>query len=98
MESTTPAVINDHELSTRVQNVARQLFPQATHDTNERTMGSEDMAFMMEDIPGCYFFIGSSNTEEGLDARHHHPRFDFDESALTSGAALMTAAIVDLLS
>lgn len=98
VESITPAVINNHELSTLVQDVAKNLFPNAMLDTSERTMGSEDMAFMMEDIPGCYFFIGSSNTEKGLDAKHHHPRFDFDESALTSGAALMTAAIVDLLS
>lgn len=98
VESITPAVINNHELSTLVQDVAKNLFPNAMLDSSERTMGSEDMAFMMEDIPGCYFFIGSSNTEKGLDAKHHHPRFDFDESALTSGAALMTAAIVDLLS
>jgi amidohydrolase len=98
MESVTPAVINNPELSTRVQNVTRKLLPQANLDTNERTMGSEDMAFMMEEIPGCYFFIGSSNAQKGLDAKHHHPRFDFDESALTSGAALMSAAILDLLS
>jgi amidohydrolase len=53
---------------------------------------------MMKDIPGCYIFIGSSNTDKGLDAKHHHPCFDFDEKALTTGAALMTATIKDLLS
>ena len=97
MESVTPAVINDLALSKRVQQIAQQLYPQAEIDTNERTMGSEDMAFMMQEIPGCYFFVGSANPEKGLDAKHHHPRFDFDESALTSGAALMTAAVLDLL-
>jgi amidohydrolase len=97
VESITPAVINHPELSTRVQKVVQTIFPQATLDNTERTMGSEDMAFMMDDIPGCYFFIGSSNSEKGFDAKHHHPRFDFDESALTIGAALMTAAILDLL-
>jgi amidohydrolase len=97
MESVTPAVINDPEVTTRVREVARQLFPEAEIDTEERTMGSEDMAFMMEDIPGCYFFIGSANHEKGLDAAHHHPRFDFDEAALSTGAALMTAVVLDLL-
>ena len=97
IESVTPAVINNPELSARIQRVTQKLFPEATLDTNERTMGSEDMAFMMEDIPGCFFFIGSANTEKGLDAKHHHPRFDFDESAMTTGVALMTAAILDLL-
>jgi amidohydrolase len=74
------------------------MFPEANIATDERTMGSEDMAFMMDDIPGCYIFIGSNNAEKGLDAKHHHPKFDFDELALTRGAALMTAAIMDILS
>ncbi|HIE57471.1 MAG TPA: amidohydrolase [Anaerolineales bacterium] len=96
-EDITPAVINDPEITHRVQQVAQQLFPDAKIDTDARTMGSEDMAFMMEDIPGCYFFIGSANSARGLDAAHHHPRFDFDESALTTGAALMSAVVLDLL-
>ena len=53
---------------------------------------------MMGEIPGCYFFIGSNNIAKGLDAKHHHPCFDFDEEALTHGATLMTAAIMDILS
>ena len=96
-EDITPAVINDPEITHRVQQVAQQLFPDAKIDTDARTMGSEDMAFMMEDIPGCYFFIGSANSARGLDAAHHHPRFDFDESALSAGAALMSAVVLDLL-
>jgi 8-amino-3,8-dideoxy-alpha-D-manno-octulosonate transaminase len=80
------------------QKVTQNLFPNASLDKNERTMGSEDMAYMMEDIPGCYFFIGSANAQKGLDAKHHHPKFDFDETALTKGAALMSAVILDLLS
>jgi amidohydrolase len=98
VESVTPAVINDSELSARVQRIAQQLYPQAELDTQERTMGSEDMAFMMHTIPGCYFFIGSSNPEKGLDAKHHHPRFDFDEEALQISASMMTAVVLDLLS
>ena len=98
VESVTPAVINDSELSARVQRIAQQLYPQAELDTQERTMGSEDMAFMMHTIPGCYFFIGSSNPEKGLDAKHHHPRFDFDEEALQISASMMAAVVLDLLS
>jgi amidohydrolase len=66
-------------------------------DADERTMGSEDMAYMMDDIPGCYFFVGSSNHAQGLDAAHHHPKFDFDERALPRAAALMAAAVVEFL-
>ncbi len=93
----TPAVINDATLAERIQRVTRSLIPDADLDTTERTMGSEDMAFMMETVPGCYFFIGSANHEAGLDAPHHHPRFDFDERALARGAALMAAAAWEVL-
>ena len=62
------------------------------------TMGSEDMALMMQDIPGCFIFVGSANSQRGFDAPHHHPRFDINEQALTRGAALMAAAAADFLS
>jgi len=61
-------------------------------------MGAEDMAFMQEKAPGCYFFVGSADRARGLDYGHHHPKFDFDEDALISGAALMAAAAADILS
>jgi amidohydrolase len=41
--------------------------------------------------------IGSANPEKGLDAKHHHPRFDFDEEALTRGAALISGAAYRVL-
>jgi amidohydrolase len=51
------------------------------------------MAFLMDDIPGMFFFVGSANRERGLDFGHHHPRFDFDEAALPLGVALLSAAV-----
>jgi amidohydrolase len=60
-------------------------------------MGAEDMGFMQEKLPGCYFFVGSNNKERHLDFGHHHPKFDFDEEALVRGVALMAAAAADVL-
>ncbi len=97
MVRVTPPLINDAEISSRVQQVARQLLPQNPLVTDYRTMGSEDMAFMMEQVPGTYFFVGSANPNRGLDATHHHPRFDFDEAALPKAVALMSASIYDFL-
>lgn len=94
----TPPTINQPGIAGRVQEVARRMFPKAEVDTsNYITMGSEDFAFVLEKVPGCFFFIGSANPEKGLDAGHHHPRFDIDESALPLGAALMAAAVSDFL-
>ena len=93
----TPAVVNDAQVTARVQQAAARLLPESRLDFNQRTMGSEDMAYIMERVPGCYFMVGSANAEKGLDAAHHHPRFDFDEEALVRASALMAASAWDLL-
>ena len=98
VQRVTPAVINNDSVAAKVQETARRLFPQTELDTsNYLTMGAEDMAFMQEKVEGCYFFIGSNNTEKHLDYSHHHPKFDFDEEALVRGSALMSAAVMDML-
>ena len=93
----TPAVINDARIAAVVRAAAAETLPDVTIDAHARTMGSEDMSLMMYDIPGCYFFVGSNNPAKGLDAPHHHPRFDFDEAALPRGVAVMSAAVVKVL-
>ena len=94
----SPAVINNGAIASRVQETARQLLPGLDLETNGYlTMGAEDMAFMQEKVPGCYFFIGSNNKEKHLDYGHHHPKFDFDEEALVRAAALMAASAADIL-
>ena len=95
----TPALQNADDVAGRVQQTARRVLPDAHHDNSPYlTMGAEDMAFMQEKAPGCYFFVGSADRTRGLDYGHHHPKFDFDEQALVSGAALMAAAAADILS
>ena len=94
----TPAVINTPSVAVKVAETAEGLFPDGEIDRGYRTMVSEDMAFLMEKAPGCYFMIGSANPEKGLDYGHHHPKFDFDEQALPRAAALMAAAAEKLLS
>jgi amidohydrolase len=93
----TPAVNNDARLAELVNQIRSDVLPDTTDISGERTMGSEDMAFMMDDIPGCYVFVGSSNTEKDLVYVHHHPKFDFDEQALVNGVALMSASAVAVL-
>jgi metal-dependent amidase/aminoacylase/carboxypeptidase family protein len=81
----------------RVQEVVKQLSVDADLDTDHRLMVSEDMSLMMQHIPGCYFLVGSANPEKGLDAGHHHPRFDFDEGVLPRASALMAGVVASYL-
>jgi len=93
----SPAVVNHAQVAAELRATAGELFPKMEIAANYRTMVSEDMALMMEDIPSCYCLIGSGNPDLGLTARHHQPDFDFDERALLHGAALLTAAVNRLL-
>mgnify|MGYP001453072448 CR=1 FL=1 len=47
---------------------------------------SEDFAYYLEKIPGCYFYIGC--TPKGVDEPYfnHHPKFDIDEDAILVAA------------
>jgi amidohydrolase len=97
VRSITPALVNDPDITIRVQQVASRLLPVDQLDFETTTMGSEDMAFMQQQIPGCFIFIGSANKEKNLNASHHHPRFDFDEAILPKTAALIAASAMEFL-
>lgn len=97
IEDVTPAVLNDEGLAEIVRKVRQEVLPETEEVTGLRTMGSEDMAYLMDDIPGCYFFVGSRNEEKGLIWGHHHPKFDVDEQALIYGVAMMSASAVAVL-
>jgi len=98
LEVLTPAVVNNHKIAKNVQEVVSKILPECTLDTQERTMGSEDMAYMMQDIPGCYVFVGSANPDLDLVYTHHHPKFNFDERAMINAAAILTSATIRYLS
>jgi amidohydrolase len=90
-ERITPPLVNDVETAALAAEVAHQLFPAFEIDRQHRVMGSEDMAFFMQEVPGCYLFIGSSNSARNLDAPHHNPKFDFDENVLPIAVGLLAA-------
>ncbi len=97
IQSLTPAVINDPWVTEHIQNLVPKILPSAQLDTDFRTTGSEDMAFFMRDRRSCFIFVGSANPVKGLTFGHHHPRFDFDETALTNASALLAASAFTFL-
>ncbi len=97
LTSSTPPVVNDQAVTRIAQDTAREMFGVENVDEGHRIMASEDMSLILEQIPGCYIFLGSANAEKGLDYPHHHPRFDFDEQALLLGAKLLAQTAADCL-
>jgi len=89
-----PAVINHAAIADLVKTVAGSVCEPPLEIIPEcRTMGGEDMSYFLQAVPGCYFFLGSANAEKSLNYPHHHPRFDFDETALGTGVELFVRCV-----
>ena len=91
------AAVNNAPEPTAVVRLAAEQTMGAANIVEHRTMASEDMGYILEEVPGCYFFIGARNQEKGFTFPHHHPRFDFDERAMVDGVAVMGQAIANYL-
>lgn len=89
-----PPVINNSQITEWVKSVALDVVETPLGVVPEcQTMGGEDMSFFLQQVPGCYFFLGSANPEKGLNYPHHHPRFDFDETALSLGVEMFARCV-----
>lgn len=89
-----PPVINDPKITELVRSVATDLVETPLGVVPEcQTMGGEDMSFFLQAVPGCYFFLGAANPDLSLAYPHHHPRFDFDETALGTGVEMFVRCV-----
>ncbi|WP_050478249.1 M20 aminoacylase family protein [Herbaspirillum rhizosphaerae] len=53
---------------------------------------SEDFAFMLEAVPGCYLFIGNGDDDDAAAGAHwacsvHNPQYDFNDANIATGSA-----------
>ncbi|BAY86248.1 amidohydrolase [Calothrix parasitica NIES-267] len=89
-----PPTINDNGMAELVRSVAEEVVETPLGVVPEcQTMGGEDMSYFLQEVPGCYFFLGSANPEKDLAYPHHHPRFDFDEAALAMGVEMFVRCV-----
>ena len=62
------------------------------------SMGAEDFSYFANEIPGCFFFVGSAPLDrEPLSVPHHCSHFDIDERALLVGSSIFVQVVQDLL-
>ncbi|MBU0928653.1 MAG: amidohydrolase, partial [Spirochaetes bacterium] len=56
------------------------------------SMGGEDFAFYLREVPGCFWFYNTQAPDLGITHPNHHPRFDVDERLLGDAARINMAA------
>jgi amidohydrolase len=89
-----PSVVNHVEIAELVRSQAEKVVETPIGIVPEcQTMGGEDMSFFLQEVPGCYFFLGAANLSMNLAYPHHHPRFDFDETALGMGVEIFARCV-----
>jgi hippurate hydrolase len=93
-ERNYPPLINHQAETLFAQKVIKDNFGDNQFiDSIEPTMGSEDFAFMLEKVPGCYVFIGNGDGDHravghGMGPCHlHNPCYDFNDHLLPIGAS-----------
>ena len=59
------------------------------------SMGAEDFSYFLQERPGCYVWLGSGQGPDspGL----HHPRFDFNDDVLVTGASYWVRLVEERL-
>jgi amidohydrolase len=94
-----PPCINDPAMTEVVRKAAIEAVGEKDVDESEEVMttGSDDMAYFLNAVPGCYFIVGAHNEEKGAKYPHHHPRFNIDEDALAVGVEVLTRAAMEYL-
>jgi len=52
-------------------------------------MTAEDFSFITQQVPSCFFRLGTGNKEKGITSGVHSPTFNVDENAIETGAGLL---------
>lgn len=61
------------------------------------SLGSEDFSYYLEQVPGLFFRLGTNGSEIGTQYPLHHPKVLFDEDALLTGVAVLSATALKYL-
>ncbi|WP_324126891.1 M20 aminoacylase family protein [Aromatoleum sp.] len=92
-----PVLMNSSTETQLAVEVARELHGDDRVIANAAPLsGSEDFAFMLQRVPGCYLLIGNGDNGFG-GGEHlgpcsvHNPRYDFNDACLAPGAAFWVA-------
>ncbi len=91
-ERNYPPLINHPNESAFATTVMQDLVGEHRVSANlEPTMGSEDFAYMLEQVPGCYVFLGNGDGDHrshghGLGPCNlHNPSYDFNDELIPIG-------------
>jgi amidohydrolase len=91
-----PPTVNDPEMASLVAKSAEAtLGIENVQWIMEPSMTGEDFSFFLQNVPGCFFWLGTGNPGKGIIHPLHSSRFQIDEDVLSLGVATLTKTVFD---
>lgn len=84
-----PTVHNNETLSEQAKKIAETYIGNSRVGQTEVRMGAEDFGYYAQQIPACFFRLGTANKEKGITSGVHTPTFNIDENAIETGMGIM---------
>lgn len=90
-----PPTVNDPTMADFVALTARQTLGDVHYIPAARpSMGGEDFAYYLQQVPGCFFLIGVQPEQADAYPSLHSDRFDFTDDAVITGVTMMTHLVL----
>lgn len=90
-----PAVYNHLDETSRVEQVAKQLFGDEQVQQFPPQMVMEDFAYYVEKVPGTFVWAGAANKDDDKVHPLHHAKFDADERVMLTIGKLFISTVLD---
>ncbi len=84
-----PFLVNDEATTMHAYTAAEQYLGKENVEELPLRMTAEDFAFYSQQIPSCFYRLGTGNKSKGITSGVHTSTFDIDERALEIGVGLM---------
>ena len=84
-----PCVMNNEKVTAAAMQKGREYMGAENVSETELRMGAEDFGYYAQQIPACFYRLGTMNKAKGITAGVHTPVFNIDEDAIEIGVGMM---------
>jgi len=89
-----PFLTNDFELTKQCKQAAIDYLGKENVEDLPLRMTAEDFAYITQQVPSCFYRLGTGNQAKGITSGVHTSTFDIDEKALEISTGLMAWMVI----
>lgn len=92
-----PCLTNDPTITEKCKQTAITYLGKDQVEDLPLRMTAEDFAYITQQVPSCFYRLGTANAQKGITSGVHTSTFDIDETALEISTGLMAFMTLELL-